>query len=167
MTFFTQEGSCGGKRVFQSITRFPAVLHSPSVPPRSAREPHAALGSRTQSSLPPRWWPAFHPRGTSGTVLTPLAAAHTGTCGWGLRGQRCVSTCNHLLSHGTPQHPWATIHVFQRITETSSIRKMLQFFSKHWDKWDDNVREEYRAFYNNIYKVILYIPTYKMLQNSV
>lgn len=34
----------------------------------------------------------------------------------------------HLPSHRTAGHPWSTIHVFQSMTETSSLQKMLQFF---------------------------------------
>lgn len=114
---------------------FSQQCHSPSVPPRSAREPHAARGSRTQSSLPPGWAPALHPQGTSGTAPTPRAAARTGTCGSGLWGQRCVSTFskgqrqnNHFLSQRTARHPWTTIHVFQSMIEIS----YASIFPKHW-----------------------------------
>lgn len=148
----------------------PGSRHSPSVPPRSSREPRAARGSRTRSSLPPGWAPALRPRGTSGTAPSPRAAARTATCGSGLRGQRCVSTridghrqSNHLPSHRTARHPWTTIHVFQSMIEMS----YTSIFSTHWDKWDDDVTEEYRTMCDDKYNIVLYILTYKMLQDPV
>lgn len=157
----------GGPRHHQ----FPAVPHSPSVPPRNARELHAAHGSRTQSSLPPGWRPALHPRGTSGTARSPRAAARTGTCGSGLQGQRCVHMDQQAEAEEPPAFPWnsrpslSCYSCLPKQDRNVFSTEDAPIFPKHWDKCDVKVTEEHRTFYNNKYKKDLYILTYKMLQD--